>query len=111
MVSAGQRTDGGAEGGSRRAYNMRKTVLAVVSAAILSLGTSTPTFAKCPRQCKKEFSTSYKACKNACRSDTGATRRACKATCKATFKNAKATCKAATAPTFPTCSPSGAFVE
>jgi hypothetical protein len=90
---------------------MRKTVVAVVSAALLSLGASMPALAKCPRECKKEFSTTYKSCKSACRPDTGATRRACKATCKATFKNAKAKCKTATAPTFPTCSPSGAFVE
>jgi hypothetical protein len=97
----------------RRAYNMRKTVVAVVSAAMLSLGASMPALAKsgCPRECKKEFSTTYKSCKSACRPDTGATRRACKATCKAAFKNAKAKCKTATAPTFPTCSPSGAFVE
>jgi hypothetical protein len=92
---------------------MRKTVLAVVSAAVLSLGASMPALGKpgCPRECKKEFSTTYKSCKSACRPDRGATRRACKATCKAAFKNAKAMCKNATAPTFPTCSPSGAFVE
>jgi hypothetical protein len=96
---------------------MRKTILVMVATAILSIGVSlaaSPALAKpsCPKQCRTEFVSTFKSCKSTCKAETDKTaKKACKQTCRTDFKAAKAKCKTATAPVFPTCSPSGAFIE
>ncbi len=65
----------------------------------------------CPKQCTQEFASTKKSCLSTCKSVTDKTqRKACKKQCLTDFHDAKTKCKAAK-PTFPACSPSGAFVD
>ncbi len=66
---------------------------------------------KCPKACSQGFVATKKACHMSCKALTDkVARKACKQACIADFHTAKAACKAAQ-PTFPACSPSGAFVD
>ncbi len=94
---------------------VKKTIIAAVAAAVFAIGASMPAataFAKCPKQCKAEFASTYKTCKRGCKSEPDkATKKTCRQTCTSDFKTSKSTCKAAPAPVFPNCSPSAAFVD
>jgi hypothetical protein len=88
---------------------MRKLTAGVVGLAVLVLGAGlapSPALAKCPRDCKVQIRTAFKACKMACAKHD----RTCTQDCRTTKKAAKMACKAAANPTPPTCSPSGAFL-
>jgi hypothetical protein len=91
---------------------MRKLTAGIVGLAVLVLGAGmTPllALAKCPKDCKKQFTTELKGCKSACAK--GKTGRTCREGCRTTAKAEKTTCKQATSPTLPGCSPSGAFLD
>jgi len=85
-------------------------VLVVVGALALVAGVAIAK-PKCPKQCTQEFAATKKSCLTSCKALTDkAAKKACKKSCVADFKASKVACKAA-APTFPACSPSGAFVD
>ena len=88
---------------------MRKGVVAIgVLALVASVAIAKP---KCPKQCTAEFKATKKTCLTSCKELTDkAAKKACKKACASDFKASKVACKAA-APTFPACSPSGAFVD
>jgi hypothetical protein len=94
---------------TREERYMRKLTAGVVGLTVLVLGAGLApslALAKCPKDCKTQFRTEFKACKTACAKHDGA----CKQACRATAKASRTTCKQATNPTPPTCSPSGAFL-
>jgi len=66
---------------------------------------------KCPKQCNKQFAQTKKDCVAACRElSDRPSKKACKKACASDLKASKTACKLAQ-PTFPACSPSGAFVD
>jgi hypothetical protein len=89
---------------------MRKLTTGFVGLAVLLLGAGlvpSSVQAKCPRDCRKQFHTEFKACKSSCGKHDGT----CKQACRAAAKASRTTCKQATNPTPPSCSPSGAFLS
>jgi hypothetical protein len=73
---------------------------------------ASPAWARCPKECKQDFAADLKACKNECKELTDKpAKKQCKRDCVAEKKRRKDKCKAAAAPTFPGCSPSGAFLD
>jgi hypothetical protein len=91
---------------------MRLVGLATLAIAVALSGSAVMAKSKCPKQCKQQFVSTDKSCKATCKTlSTKAEKKSCKQTCATTFKSEKKACKTATNPTFPGCSPSGAFVD
>lgn len=89
---------------------MSKLTTGVVALAVLLVGggmAPSSALAKCPKACKQQLRSDFKACKTACAKHDGA----CKHACRATAKASRTACKQATNPTPPSCSPSGAFLD
>jgi hypothetical protein len=88
---------------------MRKLTAGAVGLAVLVLGAGlapSSALAKCPKDCKQQLRTEFKACKSACGKHDGT----CKQACRTAAKAARTTCKQAANPTPLSCSPSGAFL-
>jgi len=94
-----------------------KGIVAIVAGAVLAAGitlSGSTVFAKpkCPKECKQEFVKNDKSCKADCKGTTPkSAKKACRKACATALKDERTKCKAATDPVFPSCSPSGAFVD
>jgi len=91
---------------------MRKSLvvigaLALAGSLVAGVAIAKP---KCPKQCNQQFVATKKSCLSVCKPLKGAEKKSCKKACVSTFHASKVACKAAQ-PTFPACSPSGAFVD
>jgi hypothetical protein len=83
-------------------------VLALAGSLVVGVAIAKP---KCPKECSQGFAATKKSCKLVCKDLTDkAAKKACRKACVDDFKASKLACKTA-APTFPACSPSGAFLD
>lgn len=88
---------------------MRKILVVVGTLALVAgVAIAKP---KCPKQCTQQFAATKKSCLSVCKEQPDRpSKKACRKACISDFHASKVACKAA-APTFPACSPSGAFVD